>query len=221
MHAPQRPVELFYHSAKWQPKCRPPSDQHIIMSRPHSSRSAPSHNLPQAAANAIALDGVADLLRHGKANPHRTTIPPFTGLQYERRRRRLGAACGCQEIRAMPQSLHGVTRVTAPSLRTEPLAPARASGGNHPAAALGGHAGAESVTALAHQLARLIGPLHGIVLRLSRRSGRWRNSSAGAASLFGARYTSGWRRDEFCGLIREPPLIVNATTLCKVLTIFC
>ena len=48
-------------------------------------------------------------------------------------------------------------------LGAEPLAPARAPGGDHPAPALGGHAGAETVTALAHQLARLIGPLHGSV----------------------------------------------------------
>jgi hypothetical protein len=33
--------------------------------------------------------------------------------------------------------------------------------GKHGAAARGCHPGAESVTALAHQLARLIGPLHG------------------------------------------------------------
>src|SRR5262245_53525668 len=43
----------------------------------------------------------------------------------------------------------------------EPLAAATAPGGNDFAAALGRHAGAETVTALAHELAGLIGPLHG------------------------------------------------------------
>ena len=43
----------------------------------------------------------------------------------------------------------------------EPLAATRAARGEHPTAALGLHARAETVTALAHQLARLIGPLHG------------------------------------------------------------
>src|SRR5207237_10904909 len=44
---------------------------------------------------------------------------------------------------------------------TEPLATAGAARGEHPATALGRHARAETVTALARQLARLIGPLHG------------------------------------------------------------
>src|SRR4051812_19687837 len=58
------------------------------------------------------------------------------------------------------------------------LAAARAAGCNHLAAARGGHAGAITVTALAHELARLIGPLHGLfsaglegrLFRMSRRT---------------------------------------------------
>jgi hypothetical protein len=73
----------------------------------------------------------------------------------------------------MPQSFHGMRRATAPSLGAEPLTSSGASGGHHPAAAFGGHAGAETVTALAHKLARLIGPLHGLVLRSPRGSGSW------------------------------------------------
>src|ERR1700674_1509167 len=42
----------------------------------------------------------------------------------------------------------------------QPLAAARAPRGDDPAATRGGHAGAEAVTALAHQLALLKGPLH-------------------------------------------------------------
>src|SRR5262249_29088521 len=45
--------------------------------------------------------------------------------------------------------------------RTQPLAAARAPGGDHLAASLGRHAGAKTMSALAHQLARLVGPLHG------------------------------------------------------------
>ena len=48
-----------------------------------------------------------------------------------------------------------------PTSGAEPLAAARAARGDHLAAARGRHAGAKTVTALAHQLARLIGPLHG------------------------------------------------------------
>src|SRR5438132_8355288 len=52
-------------------------------------------------------------------------------------------------------------RVRGTRSGTEPLAPARAARGNDLAAAFGRHAGAKPVTTLAHQLARLIGPLHG------------------------------------------------------------
>src|SRR5262249_41240086 len=52
----------------------------------------------------------------------------------------------------------------------EPLAPARAARGNVLAPALGRHAGTKTVTALAHQIARLIGPLHG----LFSAGARWR-----------------------------------------------
>src|SRR5215470_2953955 len=50
-----------------------------------------------------------------------------------------------------------------PRSGAQPLASARAPGGHHLAPALGRHAGTETVTALAHQLARLIGPLHGVI----------------------------------------------------------
>src|SRR5712692_4527409 len=56
------------------------------------------------------------------------------------------------------------TTPTAPrqTSGTEPLAPVRPALGNDLAAAHGRHAGAKTVTALAHQLARLEGPLHGL-----------------------------------------------------------
>src|SRR5262249_22685783 len=48
-----------------------------------------------------------------------------------------------------------------PASGAEPLASMRPALGQHFAPAFGRHARAETVTALAHQLARLIGPLHG------------------------------------------------------------
>src|SRR5437879_6385339 len=42
----------------------------------------------------------------------------------------------------------------------QPLAAARTARVEHPAAARGAHPGAKPVAALAHQLARLVGPLH-------------------------------------------------------------
>src|SRR5262249_52835183 len=49
---------------------------------------------------------------------------------------------------------------------TEPAAAVGAALCEHPAAALGRHARAETMTALAHQLARLVGPLHRVFSRL-------------------------------------------------------
>src|SRR5262249_54493405 len=48
-------------------------------------------------------------------------------------------------------------------LRAQPLAAARAASGHNLAATFGRHAGAKTMSALAHQLAGLIGPLHGWV----------------------------------------------------------
>ncbi len=48
--------------------------------------------------------------------------------------------------------------------RTEPLAATRATRIEHVATARRSHPGPEAMTALAHQLARLVGPLHGFPL---------------------------------------------------------
>ncbi len=79
--------------------------------------------------------------------------------------------CGGQEISALPEPLHGGdAAIRAQILGCEPLAAARPTRGNHLAAARGLHAGAVSVTALAHQLAGLIGPLHEVALRSPSRA---------------------------------------------------
>src|SRR3954452_7253199 len=54
------------------------------------------------------------------------------------------------------------TRGRWPPSGAQPLTPLRPAGGNHLAASLSRHAGAEAVAALANELARLIGPLHGL-----------------------------------------------------------
>src|ERR1700689_461633 len=83
--------------------------------------------------------------------------------------------------------------------RTEPLAALRAPGRQHPAAALGRHPGAKTVTALSHQFARLVGPFHGIDLRARpvRRNGC-------GVNVIGARLAR---------LIRKPSRPVNVTGL--------
>jgi hypothetical protein len=54
-------------------------------------------------------------------------------------------------------------RTGAGTLSRQALAASGATRGDNAAAALGGHAGAKAVTALANELAGLIGPLHGLI----------------------------------------------------------
>src|SRR5262249_60069293 len=73
---------------------------------------------------------------------------------------------------AARKSLRRLSRSIAPTFgsrrgarsRTEPLAATSPARVEHPASATGRHAGPEAVPALAHQLAGLIGPLHGFPL---------------------------------------------------------
>jgi hypothetical protein len=87
-----------------------------------------------------------------------------------------------------------------PGSGAEALAATCAAGRDHPAAALGGHAGTETVTALPHELARLIGPFHGSVLRRSRLKPDLLGDAAGAVRLLNRR---GHRRSNSGRLIRE------------------
>ena len=137
MHAPQCVVQFINHSVKGLNKCCPPSDQYIVVARPHSYRWRAPQNLPQATAHAISFDGVSDFFRYSETNAHRAVITPLESLQHERGRRSLRAGCGGQEVRTLPQSFHGMTRAPAPGSGAEALAAARASGGHDPAAPFG------------------------------------------------------------------------------------
>src|SRR6185503_5156108 len=94
-----------------------------------------------------------------------------------------------------------------PPLGGQPLAPARTPRGHDLASALGGHARAVTVTALAYKLARLIGPLHDRILRWSRPGGggKTRPQNRQKPRLCPGRHL------EFARLIREGARAVNAT----------
>src|SRR5690606_13623219 len=78
--------------------------------------------------------------------------------------------CGGQEVRALPKPLDGRRAHVTPGSGAQPFAAARAAGGQHLAAPHGLEAGAKSVTALAHQRAGLVGPLHELNLRMPSRA---------------------------------------------------
>src|SRR5262249_18277966 len=71
------------------------------------------------------------------------------------------AAAATKSARCLSRSIAMTPAAPRPRSGAEPLASARPPRGDDLAAALGRHAGAKTVTALAHQLARLISPLHG------------------------------------------------------------
>jgi hypothetical protein len=86
-------------------------------------------------------------------------------------------------------------------LRTEPLAPLRATRSENPAPTFGRHPGAETVPTLAHQFARLVGAFHVLTLRDVLDFGRFieRTDQFRAPA-----------RDKR-GVIREPFPLVNVT----------
>jgi hypothetical protein len=155
----ERPTEVLDQSRERQLKCGATTDQHIVIPRPEPARVRKPHDFAQSTPHAIALDRIADLLRHRKADPWRTCVGARTALQHKGRRGSPGTRRGVEKIRPLPQSLHG----SGPASRSsgaEPLPAARPAGIEHLAAARGGHPAPETVAALAHQLARLVGPLH-------------------------------------------------------------
>src|SRR5262249_12026071 len=86
---------------------RTTTDQHIVIARPKPSRVRKPHDFAQSTPDAIALDRIADLLRHRKADPWRSCVGARPGLQDEFRRGGPGARRGAEKIRPLPQSFHG------------------------------------------------------------------------------------------------------------------
>jgi hypothetical protein len=118
------------------------------------------HQFTQASAHAIALDGIADTLRHREADARRALVGARTGLDDKRTNGNLAPGCGGEEIGSLLQAFHAAADPAGAGSGAELLAPARAAVRDHLAAALGGHAGAEAMPAFTHQFARLICPLH-------------------------------------------------------------
>ena len=183
-------------------ECRAPPDQHIIVAGMHARRRAESRtisrNRRRTRLRSTALPTCRDTVK-----PTRTgaVLGAPARLQHEGagrtpavRPRRHESPPGAS---AAPwYGRHGAADWQRLRSRTEPLAALRAPGRQHLAAAFGRHAGAKTVTALAHQFARLIGPFHGIDLR----SARFAAQSMRRHMSIGARLAR---------LIREPSRPVN------------
>ena len=171
MNALERASEILDQSLERKVERGAPANQHIVVPRPEPSRVRKPHDFPQPPPHPIALDRIADLLRNREPDPRWAIVRTRAGLQHERRPRGSGTRRGAEKVRPLPQFFHGSGQLARRS-GAEALPAARPAGVEHLAAALGRHAAPETVAALAHQFARLVGPLHESVLRLSRAARR-------------------------------------------------
>jgi hypothetical protein len=121
----------------------------------------------QAPLDPVTLDGVADPLRNRKAEaqPRRISLPQ-SALNRHSLAMKTAARSRRDELcsfRQSPDVLGARAAHRGGALSRQALAASGATRGDNAAAALGGHAGAKAVTALANELAGLIGPLHGLI----------------------------------------------------------
>ena len=182
VHPAERPAEILDQPFERQIQRRPPSDQHIVVARAASGRAAKAAP-PRANAGARGCARPRCRPSSRQVNPTRTgpsswrsracNTKPLTGALAPVVAARKSARCLSRSM--------SPARWPAPVSGAEPLPSARTPGGQNLAATRGLQAGAKSMTALAHQLAGLIGPLHEIVLRSPSRAGLY-GGRAGASN---------------------------------------
>jgi hypothetical protein len=130
------------------------------MVRSHRYDIEPLHQFAKPAPDAITLGSAAVLLGNGEPDPDRPIVAAQAALYHE------GMAVGPrtigngEKVRPLPQPIHNEISGRSGS-GAQTLAAARTARGEDVAAAGRGETSAEAVTALAHQFAGLISPLHG------------------------------------------------------------
>ena len=108
MNAAKCAAEFLHHVAERRFERRAASDQDVIVPDAKRRRRREPNKLAQAASHSVAFDGIADLLRDGKANPRRSVRRPRPCLQNK------GAGV---RSRALPGSLGDGPKVT-PAFQT-------------------------------------------------------------------------------------------------------
>lgn len=157
----KRYAQIVEHGGEVAGQRVPAADQHVIMMGLHRYRIEPLHQFAKPAPDAIALGGVAVLFGNGEADPDRAKVVAAAALQDERGTVRPRAIGNGEEIRSLPQPIHDEIPKRGSGSGAQTLAAAGAAGGKNLAAAGRGETSTETVTALAHQFAGLISPLHG------------------------------------------------------------
>ena len=108
MNTAKRTAEFLHHVAERRFERRAASDQDVIVPGAKRGGRREPDELAQAAPHPVAFDGIADLLRDGKANPRRSGRRPRACLQNK------GAGV---RSRALPGSLGDGPKVT-PAFQT-------------------------------------------------------------------------------------------------------
>lgn len=162
----ERYAQIVEHGREVARERVPSADQHVIMMGLHRHRIEPLYQFAKPAPDAIALGGVAVLFGDGEADPDRAKVVAakalaVKALQDERGTTHPRAIGNGEEIRSLPQPIHDEIPKRGSGSGAQTLAATGAAGGENLAAAGSGETGTEAVTALAHQFAGLISPLHG------------------------------------------------------------
>jgi hypothetical protein len=109
MNPAKRRIEIPHHPAEGGRERRPPPDEHVVVAgaQPAGARGhRHSYDLPQPAAHAVTLHGIAYLSRHGKADADGTLVAARTCLQHEGAAGRPRAVRHCPKIAAAFQPLN-------------------------------------------------------------------------------------------------------------------
>jgi hypothetical protein len=130
-------------------------NEHIVAAKFGDLRHGQARSLPQTAANAVAHDGIAELLGAGETNTRTFCITTRAALNHHTRHGLRRRFCGCKEIPPVekPAQRHVI-------LGAEPLAATGPAAGNDLAATNSGHARPKAMPALADEFRGLIGALH-------------------------------------------------------------
>ncbi len=83
MDAIERRIEFPHHLAEWRIEGGAPPDQHVIMADIQLAGIRKPHEFSQTAPHPVALDRLADLARHRKADAHGPFVRAPAGLQHE------------------------------------------------------------------------------------------------------------------------------------------
>lgn len=174
----ERRGKVVHHGVELGPQRRWPPHQHVIVAGAKRFGGSNANQFAQAPPHAVAFHGIADLLGDRESHTGWSGLGAPARLQDEGACRRACASCGIlgggPKVTPAFQPLHKTDIRTvlnrnrdsgsssgAFGSSTQFLTATRPARGQNPAPALGGHAGAEAMAALAYQFARLIGPFHG------------------------------------------------------------